>query len=434
MPTYRVTDPQSGRTLKLTGDSPPTEQELNEIFSAKSSPEGIQGTPIYQAIQGRVDSGAGPEWSAQYPNLYGLYGAGKAVLRTGLEAGGTALGAAGGSFVPVPGASLVGAGAGYAVGKRGADVLLGESPDMSAGGIATDVALGGAMQGAGNIIGKGVMKAMPQSWIDKLYASSLKLSTSPSVLPIAERKEIINTGLREGAVPNLKGYEKILEKVDGLNKQVEDIISKAAGNNESVSSTAVATRLDALLAKGDRLQKVDPKFKESIEKVKAELLNGPDQIPVAQAQEMKRHIYKVYRDYYGIDDATAALVQGKKAVARGFKEEIESLHPEIKGLNLTEGELINFLDPFGRAVARIQNRDLVGLGMQMAPMTASALTAGSSAAAKMGMIAKLVDTPSIKARLAILLHRAKAAGTSSVRQAAGAATPTAIIAGKNGED
>ncbi len=33
MPVFLVTDPQSGRKVKLTGDSAPTEQELNEIFS-----------------------------------------------------------------------------------------------------------------------------------------------------------------------------------------------------------------------------------------------------------------------------------------------------------------------------------------------------------------------------------------------------------------
>lgn len=32
MPTYKVTDPDSGRTLSLTGDTPPTEQELENIF------------------------------------------------------------------------------------------------------------------------------------------------------------------------------------------------------------------------------------------------------------------------------------------------------------------------------------------------------------------------------------------------------------------
>lgn len=34
MPTFVVTDPKTGRKVKLTGDSPPTEQELNEIFSS----------------------------------------------------------------------------------------------------------------------------------------------------------------------------------------------------------------------------------------------------------------------------------------------------------------------------------------------------------------------------------------------------------------
>src|SRR6185503_8214538 len=32
--TYRVTDPTSGRTVRLTGDSPPTEAELEEVFKS----------------------------------------------------------------------------------------------------------------------------------------------------------------------------------------------------------------------------------------------------------------------------------------------------------------------------------------------------------------------------------------------------------------
>lgn len=34
MPTYTVKDPQTGKTVKLTGDSPPTEAELTEIFAS----------------------------------------------------------------------------------------------------------------------------------------------------------------------------------------------------------------------------------------------------------------------------------------------------------------------------------------------------------------------------------------------------------------
>ena len=33
MPVYLVKDPKTGQSVKLTGDSPPTEQELNDIFA-----------------------------------------------------------------------------------------------------------------------------------------------------------------------------------------------------------------------------------------------------------------------------------------------------------------------------------------------------------------------------------------------------------------
>lgn len=36
MPTYEITDPESGRTVRVTGDTPPTEQELTQIFSQPS--------------------------------------------------------------------------------------------------------------------------------------------------------------------------------------------------------------------------------------------------------------------------------------------------------------------------------------------------------------------------------------------------------------
>lgn len=58
MPTYQVTDPSSGKTLKLTGDSPPTEQELEEIFSSVQSqdkempPGGFAGGVANEALQG----------------------------------------------------------------------------------------------------------------------------------------------------------------------------------------------------------------------------------------------------------------------------------------------------------------------------------------------------------------------------------------------
>lgn len=46
MPKYKVTDPDSGKTLTLSGDSPPTEAELHEVFSQfKGAPKDLKDAP-----------------------------------------------------------------------------------------------------------------------------------------------------------------------------------------------------------------------------------------------------------------------------------------------------------------------------------------------------------------------------------------------------
>lgn len=53
MPTYRINDPSTGRTIRLVGDSPPTEQELEEVFKSvgQPSPEISAMSAQYQSPQ-----------------------------------------------------------------------------------------------------------------------------------------------------------------------------------------------------------------------------------------------------------------------------------------------------------------------------------------------------------------------------------------------
>ena len=53
MPTFKVTDPTTGQTLTLTGDSPPTEAELNEIFSQIPAPQPTP--PIKSTLTGDIE-------------------------------------------------------------------------------------------------------------------------------------------------------------------------------------------------------------------------------------------------------------------------------------------------------------------------------------------------------------------------------------------
>jgi len=133
MPTYRITDPTSGRTLKLTGDSPPNEQELEQIFSQYGGAKNtmfaprVGGKPVQTGLYSTpterpVDMTPAETASQLYTPL----------LQYGGMAGGGVL--AGGAATPetvgvgtIP-AAVAGGSLGYAAGGRAAkalDALLG---------------------------------------------------------------------------------------------------------------------------------------------------------------------------------------------------------------------------------------------------------------------------------------------------------------------
>jgi hypothetical protein len=71
MPTYKVTDPKTGKVMRLTGDSPPTQQELEEIFSQfEVKPERSFG----EKAGGVVDAGLAMLSGAAAEPISGLYG------------------------------------------------------------------------------------------------------------------------------------------------------------------------------------------------------------------------------------------------------------------------------------------------------------------------------------------------------------------------
>lgn len=54
MPTYKITDPNTGKVLRVTGDSPPSEQELEQIFASQQP---AQAAPQPQEMQSPLSAG-----------------------------------------------------------------------------------------------------------------------------------------------------------------------------------------------------------------------------------------------------------------------------------------------------------------------------------------------------------------------------------------
>lgn len=111
MPTYRITHPGTGKTLSITGDTWPTEQQLNQIFSETSGAPVGEAPPMMPSHTPGQVTYHEPEWQSW--TRKGLIGAGAGI--GGVVATPETLGVG-----TIPGAML-----GGSAGKYLGDILLG---------------------------------------------------------------------------------------------------------------------------------------------------------------------------------------------------------------------------------------------------------------------------------------------------------------------
>jgi hypothetical protein len=376
-------------------------------------------------------------------------------IRSVSEMGGMALGGAGGALMANPGSVLVGGGLGYAAGKRVGDTLvqsynalIGDKQQQeSSNAFMQDAAIGSAFQGAGNLVGKGITNYLiPSKLGQNMYRRSMSINKMDWTE--AEKKAATEFGLSKkiiaseepGAISSwlgMKGKADVKNEIRDLNNQVTNIINEADQVGNTINAQKVVQRLDDLIDKGKRIEPADPEFIKIIEKIKDDFLykksKNPEgdivkmtrnEIPIADARRMKQHIYKAYEDFYGSPNAVKTEITGKKALARGLKEELENKYPQIKELNLSQSELLNFLDPLNRTLQRNAEKSMVSEAASAAAMT----TAGYHTPymwASHGRRALTSDA--IGSRMAVLLDMLKTKSPGEVRKIIGAATPNALI-------
>lgn len=161
MPRYTVSDPESGKSIVIEGDSPPTEQELVEIFGATKQAPAATPEPAPAQTVARIDPAmlaaaaraGGGQFVGSYPiSLEAAKNAASFLAEAGLPAAGQAVGT---SFGP-PGAA-VGGFLGGAAGKLAGGIIRGEAPSM------------------GQMMGAGVANAMPGKPLRDLNAARLAL-------------------------------------------------------------------------------------------------------------------------------------------------------------------------------------------------------------------------------------------------------------------
>lgn len=392
-----------------------------------------------------------PEWGRRNPNLYGLYGAATAIPRMAGNAPQSAVNMI--QSVVDAASSPVQTGKGlYELATLNPEVWgrvmanykqryggienfsntaiedpLGTAMDVSSvmtggGGIVSKIpgmakagaaisATGKALEplsAAKQTILRGGAKAIPDSLPQRLYQSSLKPSTA---LGQAERTSLLETGLKEGILPTRAGLEKLQDTVTNINREIGDQIVAGAKAGQVVDSNAIVARLDSL--KNDFYQYAPnaQKYFDDIDNLKAEFLSSHGgAIPIDRAQKIKQTIYALNRKAYG--ELSTVAKEGNKALARGIKEEIASVFPEINTLNRRESSLIALEGEIERAVGRISNKDIVGIGSPVKGTALGSITGSHPAGVAGFLVGSVLDNPKIKAMLAIAIKRAKGGNVS----------------------
>jgi hypothetical protein len=251
---------------------------------------------------------------------------------------------------------------------------------------------------------KVIAKATPQQFVNKIFQSSAKFTGR---LPDIERTNIVNTALNEGIVLSRSGLRKTKRLKKELLNKVDDIIDEGAAAGRG---KGVVIKTEDLISQLDDVKDyfsthpLGVDFVDEIDKFSDKLRRNPKigvQMTLPQAQQTKKIIGRFIGDNVGkLENASKAA---EDAIRRGIKVNLESVFPEIKGLNKKASELIALDKVLEPAIARISNRDLFGLGSKL--FASGGLDTGARLFATLSET--VLGDPQVKSRLAIAINAAK---------------------------
>jgi hypothetical protein len=244
--------------------------------------------------------------------------------------------------------------------------------------------------------------SLPSKVAEGLYASAIKI---PPKVPNWMRNKIIQTGLDEGYNISQKGLDKLTNDIGTLNDQIKNYIFKSGQQGTEISGADVALRLGELRKYySNSLPNVREKALAILDGLESQMtIEG--MIPVGKAQSMKQNTYRdIKKSYEPNSGIKGPETEGMKQLARGLKEEIATKVPGVVPLNLKESELLNLLKFLDPAVNRVGNYDLIRMGDAIGTVMGGSL--GGPHGAALGLMARRgLDTPAMKAKLAILLNK-----------------------------
>lgn len=248
--------------------------------------------------------------------------------------------------------------------SRGAHAL-GASPEVSGGvGMAANMGVNAAPSILGAPVAEGV-GALTKPLGKWLMGTALKPTWEAWSKGKADRA--IDTMLNEpgtvtkGINVSEGGMNTLRTRSAELSEQVKALLAPSTGtvdkklvtNYGQDAADKFSNHPNALRAQDDVINSMDQFYNHP-------LISGQANIPVQQAQNLKQGYYKALGDK-SYDELKTPTTEAEKAIARGLKEQIEKVVPEVAPLNARNRELINALKVGDRRVQMSNNNNPLGL-------------------------------------------------------------------------
>lgn len=237
------------------------------------------------------------------------------------------------------------------------------------------------------------LKARAGSMADRMYESALK--PRPRANTEAQVSSMVRSGLEEAVPISKKGLKKSDQIIKNLQYDIQNTIDAGADKGLAVSKYKAASRLGDTFKKFSEQANPESDLSTLAESGNEFMRNYPSEIPVDLAQRVKQGTYQQLKGK-AFGELKGASIESQKAIAKGLKEELEGLFPNLKGLNQRQGNILSLQDELEGAVNRGKNKDLMGIAT---PIVAGSL--GKTA----GAVKSLIEMPGTKSRIAIALHR-----------------------------
>lgn len=242
----------------------------------------------------------------------------------------------------------------------------------------------------------------------EIYQSSLK--PPPGSNSTTKVARMVDTGIQNQIPVSAKGVEKISGLIDDLNQKISAEINSAP--NRPINPSQAVQNLNDVRQKfasqvnpQDDLAEINKSQDQFLDQFRNQPGGAVRNMTAAEAQAMKQGTYRVLGGKaYG--EMKGATIEAQKALARGLKEELDNAFPELSNLNSQEGALLDLQPVLERAVRRIDNHQLLGIGTPLAAAGAKAVTSSAPAAAAIGAMKLVLDNPIVKSKLAFALAKA----------------------------